>query len=315
MKSPNHSPELSICPCCGVERGGDSRAEACHACGARAIGPPLVRPEHELPAYGLTFAVFAVGALLVAVFAVTAAVVLFGQKSLSLSIWSLVAASETAAWHLKWIVLPLSFASFLGGARALMHVSRAPSRFACVRLALGGLAASALLAFGMTTLIGVTVPERLRQRELAREAARSAEAYDVIRTLLEYQQQYGTLPSSAKDLQKLPDPDGSVARAAAMLAPTAGQYEPESTIASLPTTKARGRRATSVTVRPVSLRAGADDLSGETLSFTNYTLRLPGADKKLGTADDVFVRDGMIVPAPPTEGARRAPISVKPGKP
>jgi hypothetical protein len=41
------------------------------------------------------------------------------------------------------------------------------------------------------------------------------------------------------------------------------------------------------------------DVAGEALSFTNYKLRLPGKDKMLGTEDDLMIRDGMIVPAPP----------------
>jgi hypothetical protein len=109
-------------------------------------------------------------------------------------------------------------------------------------------------------------------------------------------------------LKKLPDPDGSIARAAAMLAPGFARYEPESTIASLPASaKARGRRPSGVMIRPVSLRSGADDAQpqGESLAFTNYTLRLAGADKKLGTPDDIFIRDGMIVPAPPAPTTTR----------
>ena len=150
----------------------------------------------------------------------------------------------------------------------------------------------------MVALVAVTVPERLRQRELAREAARDADAYNVVKALLAYQQQFGTLPTSADDLRKLPDPDGSVARAAAMLAPGAAQYEPASTIASLPAPKSLGRRSTSVTVRPVALRAD-DALPAEPLAFTNYTLRLAGEDRKLCTADDLFVRDGLISRTPP----------------
>jgi hypothetical protein len=138
-----------------------------------------------------------------------------------------------------------------------------------------------------------------RQRELAREAAEHAKAYDAVRALLEYQQQFGTLPTSADDLRKLPDPDGSIARAAQMLSPGAAQYEPASTIASLPAApKSLGRRSTSVTVRPVALRAD-DPLQAEPLVFTNYTVRLAGEDRKLCTADDLFVRDGLITRTPP----------------
>jgi hypothetical protein len=309
------SPNLIVCPCCGTKAQIDLGVEPCAHCGAFSVGPPLARPAHELPAYGLPAAVAAGGALLALVFASATALALFEIKPFSLAFWNVAAAAETAAWRLKFVLLPLSVAAFVACARALMRVSRAPSRYVGVRFALGGFATSALVAAMMLTLIGVTVPERLRQREAGIEAAKHVEAYDAIRALLEYQQQFGTLPTSAEDLtKKLPDPDGSIARAAAMLAPTLAQYEPESTIASLPASaKARGRRPSGVMIRPVSLRSGAYDAQtqGESLAFTNYTLRLAGADKKLGTPDDVFIRDGMIVAAPPAPPTTSRPTAAK----
>jgi hypothetical protein len=297
------SPTLTICPCCGAKVYTDLCVEPCAACGAFAVGPPLARPEFELPAYGLTAAVAGAGALVALVFVVATAFALFAQKPVSLSFWSVVASAETAAWRLKFVLLPLALLAFVAGARALAHVSRAPERFACVRFALGGFSTSALVAVAMLALIGVAVPERLLQRDIARKAAEEAESYDAIRALLEYQQQFGTLPTGPDDLKKLPDPDGSIARAARMIA--AGQYAPESTIASLPASKSLGRRSTNVTVRPVSLRAGSDEPQGEPLVFTNYTLHLAGRDKKFGTEDDLFIRDGMIVAAPPASQIAR----------
>jgi hypothetical protein len=309
------SPNLTVCPCCGAKARVDLGVEPCAHCGAFSVGPPLARPEHELPAYGLTSAVAGAGALLALAFAATTALALFEIKPFSLAFWNVAAAAETAAWRLKWVLLPLSLAAFVACARSLMRVSRDPSRYVGVRFALGGFAASALVATMMLTLIGMTVPERLRQREAAQEAAEHAVDYDPIRALLEYQQQYGTFPTSADDLKKLPDPDGSIARAAAMLAPGFARYEPASTIASLPASaKARGRRSTSVMIRPVSLRSGADDSQqpqGESLAFTNYTLRLAGADKKLGTPDDIFIRDGMIVAAPPAPQTTSRPPAAR----
>ncbi|HEX8163374.1 MAG TPA: hypothetical protein VF538_16000 [Pyrinomonadaceae bacterium] len=300
------SPRLTVCPCCGTKARGATAAQPCAVCGALSVGPPLARPEFELPAYGLTAAVAGAGALVALAFAASTAFALFERKPFSLDLWNVAAAAETSAWRLKWALLPLSVAAFLGGARALMHVSREPARYAGVRCALGGFATSAMVAVVMLTLIGVTVPARLRQHALAAEAARNAEAYDAVKALLEYQQQYGTLPTSAEELKKLPDPDGTMARAARMIA--AGRYEPESTIASLPAAaKARGRRSTNVMVRPVSLRPGPDEPQGEPLSFTNYTLRLAGEDKKLGTADDLLIRDGMIMRAPPAGQLTRTP--------
>lgn len=300
---------LTICPCCGARASANLREEHCPSCNALAVGPPLARPERELPAYGLTAVVAASGVLLALVFAAATAFALFGQKTFSLSFWNVVASAETAAWRLKFVLLPLALAASFGGARALRYVRQSDrARFVGVRFAYGGFAASTAVAVSLVALIAVTVPARLRQRDLAREAASHAESYDPIRVLLNYQQQYGTLPTSKKDLEKLPDPDGSVARAMRMI--NEGQYEPESTVASLPASAtARGRRGSGVTIRPVALRSGADlAQQGEPVAFTNYTLRLAGEDKKLGTDDDVLIRDGMIVPAttiPMRDAARK----------
>jgi hypothetical protein len=302
------SPKLLItCPCCGAKSCTNLREEHCPSCNALAVGPPLARPERELPAYGLTAAVAGAGALVALVFAAGTAFALLAQTTFSLSFWNIVAAAETSAWRLKFVLLPLAIFAAFAGARALMHVSRGnPSRFAGVRFAVGGFATSSMVAVVAVALIVVTIPERLRQRDEAQAAAGYAESYDPIRVLLDYQQQYGSLPTSAKDLQKLPDPDGSVARAMRMI--NEGQYEPASTIASLPASaKARGRRGGSMTIRPVALRTGPDDAQqGESLSFTNYTLRLAGKDRKIGTEDDILIRDGMIVPAPPITHSTRA---------
>lgn len=302
------SPQQIICPCCGAQTAGDLQLDGCQSCGAKAVGPPLARPEHELPALGLPVAVAASGALLVLVFATSTLFALLGQKTFSPAFANVLAAAETAAWRLKWVLLPLSVAAAYAGHRALAHIRANRSRYAAPRLAHAGFSLSVLVAFAAYALVGVTVPERLRQRRVAAESALNAEAYEPIKVLLEYQQQFGSLPANVDDLRDLPDPDGSVARAVEMI--KGGAYDPDATIASLPPTPASARGARgNVNVRPVSLRPGLDDVrGGQGLAFTNYTLRLPGPDKRLNTEDDIFVRDGLIGPAPVggAAGARAA---------
>ena len=65
-------------------------------------------------------------------------------------------------------------------------------------------------------------------------------------------------------------------------------------MAALPKRKSRTLRG--AVIRNASLDT-TDDLPGEGLSFTNYDLRLPGADKLMGTEDDLIVRDGVIIKA------------------
>ena len=307
------SPQLIICPCCGAEVAGDLRVDGCRACGALAVGPPLARPEHELPALGLPLAVALSGALLVSVFAVSTLFAWLGQKPFALGFGNVLTAAETAAWRLKWLLLPFSLLAAYAGRRALAHINRNRPLYAAPLLAHAGFSLSLLVAFAAYALVGITVPERLRQRRVAAESARNAEAYDPVRVLLEYQQQYGSLPASADDLLKLPDADGSVARAVQMI--KAGSYDPDATIASLPPAQARPSRGNvNVVVRPVSLRPGLDDVrgGGQGLAFTNYTLRLPGPDKRLNTEDDLFVRDGMIVRPPEGSTARGAEATKAP---
>jgi hypothetical protein len=274
---------------------------ACEACGARAVGPPLARPEKELPSYLGALAVGASSALLCVVFLINTIFSLFEQKPVAFEFWNVVAAGETAAWRLKWLALPISFLIIWAGARVSARIAREPSRFTGFRLAETGFKLSVVLAVGLTVLIGLTIPERLRQRERGIEATKNVEGYEAIKVLYEYRARFNSFPATAEDLQKLPDPDGSVARLMASMRSEA--YEPQSAIAALPPATAKTsapRAAANVPLRPVALRTSVGgDVAGEALSFTNYKLRLPGKDKTLGTEDDLMIRDGMIVPAPP----------------
>lgn len=276
------------------------RQEACAACGAQPVGPPLARPEKELPSYLSALGVGASSALIGIVFLANTAFALFEQKPFSFNFWNVVAAGETAAWRLKWLALPLSLLVIWAGARVCARIVREPLRFIGWRLANAGFALSVVMAVGLTVLIGVTIPARLRQRENSIQAARDVEGYEAIKVLYEYRMRYNSFPATADDLRKLPDADGSVARLIAVMG--SETYEPQSAIAALPprSAKTRSPRGAAMPLRPVALRTSiGDDVAGEAISFTNYKLRLPGRDKKLGTEDDMMVRDGLIVPAPP----------------
>ena len=295
---------MNICPCCGSKTNGDLLTEACQACGAHAVGPPLARPEKELPSYLSALGVGAASALLLVAFLANTAVSFFAQKPVpAFDFWNVVAAGETAAWRLKWLALPLSFAVIWAGARVTARIMREPRRFTGLRVATAGFNLSVVLAVGLTVLIGLTIPERLRQRERGLEAAKNVEGYEAIKVLYEYRARFNSFPATAEDLRKLPDPDGSVARLITTMSSEA--YEPQSAIAALPpaTTPAKTsatRAGANVPIRPVALRTAVGaDVSGEALSFTNYKLRLPGKDKTLGTEDDLMIRDGVIIPAPP----------------
>jgi type II secretory pathway pseudopilin PulG len=282
---------LTVCPCCGFKFEGDLH-DGCVSCGARAIGAPLAPPEHELPFYGRALFVGTLGSLLLGTFLVSTIIALFERVPFALDFWSFVGAAETAAWRLKWVGLPLALMTLWLGWRICKSIRRAPTRFAGSRLAHAGLASLALVVVMFVTFIGATVPERLRQHQRGLEAGFQARLWTFQRAQLEYRARYGTFPTDIRDLtERLPDPDGSIAAAIAGL--DSNNYKPSVDLASLPS-KPKSRNLRGAALRKTS-GGSTDDAPTESISFTNYELRLPGDDKKLNTADDWVMRDGMVI--------------------
>ena len=108
---------MTICPCCGSKSSNSGSAvlsEACLSCGAHSVGEALPRPEHELPSYGRSLLLVVTGALTVLVVAVETIIALVARKPFSLGFWSWMAAAETAAWHMKWAMIPLTLLFVFG---------------------------------------------------------------------------------------------------------------------------------------------------------------------------------------------------------
>ena len=301
---------MTICPCCGERLAGEL-GDGCASCGARPVGPPLARPERELPSYGHAFAACAAGIVMLAAFVAATAVALLGFEEFSADAATLLRAAETAAWRLKWTALPAGFV--LTGVclwlRARMR--REPSRFVGHGYARAGLALTAAVALLLAALVGVTAPERLRRKELARRAAENALLYETDLALARYRKRFGSYPASLSDLRRLEDPDGSVARLLAAVAP--GEYRPEADLASAGAGRAKPRGRRRVSALPARAPASADDVPDAGLSLDRYALTLPGRDQLLGTDDDLHIRDGRITDAPrpvasptatPRKGAR-----------
>jgi hypothetical protein len=298
---------LTVCPCCGFKFEGDLH-DGCVSCGARAVGPPLSKPISELPTYGRSLFAGVMGGLLLLTFLISAIIALAERTPVSFRFWSLMGAAETAAWRLKWFALPASLIAFWASHLICKSIRRNPQRFLAARLAHGGLASAALVALMMVMFIGITIPARLKQRELASDASIYAQGYTIQRALLQYRSRFGSLPTTPDDLRVLPDPDGSIAAALSNI--DASAYSPGADLAALPKKKSRGLRGSAL--RNASLRS-IDDESDGGLSFTKYELRLPGPDKKLGTEDDWTMRDGVIVkPVETEEPARSVEAQNKP---
>ena len=119
---------MTICPCCGAKFEGEL-SDGCASCGARAVGPPLARPERELPAYGHALTVVAAGLLLFLALAVAFVAALLQREALDLGPSALLRAAETAAWRLKWSALPAALLLTLLCQRLYAHMRCEPSRF------------------------------------------------------------------------------------------------------------------------------------------------------------------------------------------
>jgi hypothetical protein len=285
--------------------------DGCQACGARSVGEALPRPEHELPAYGRSLLVVVMGTLMVLTF-LTQTIIAVVQRSarstaspLALAsmfptdFWSWIAAAETAAWRLKWVMIPAAALVLFASRKLYRSMLSAPASFCGQRYARNAYLASAAVSLSILILIGVTVPERLHQRQDGIQAGFKAQGYATDRLLLEYREKFGTLPSDKKDLARLPDPDGSIA--ALLKDIDLSEYKVSADLAAVPKQNPRSLRG--AVIRNASLSTAADEPLSEGLSFTNYELRLPGADKLLNTEDDLIVIDGVTYrPSDPRHG-------------
>ena len=299
---------MTICPCCGFKSANSASgvySDACLSCGAHSVGEPLPRPEHELPSYGRSLLLAVTGAFAVIVFLSQTIVALVQESSraatapLALSsmipfdFWSWLAAAETVAWRLKWVVIPLSLLVVFGSRKVYRSIKQSPASFCGLSYARKGYFASALVPLLIMILIGITVPARLRHRQWGIEAKDYPYIRRIDRAFDEYRQKVGSLPGEPKDLLKrLPDEDGSIAEALRNL--DTSNYKPTADLAAVPNKQPQQLRG--AVIRNASL-SSADDSLGERLSFTNYELPLPGPDKILGTEDDLVVRDGVIYKA------------------
>jgi len=288
---------VTICPCCGLKDVA-SLIQGCEQCGARAVGDALPKPARELPSYGRALILVLSGSLLVLVFLSQTVIAMIQRSSDSLGkfiqFWTWIAAAETAAWRLKWISIPVVFFTLWFGLKLYKSIRLQPDRFCGLSYARRGLMASALVGLLIATLIGITVPARLRQRRLAIEAGYLAQAYALEVALQRYKNLHKRLPDQStvvEELSTLSDPDGMIASALKDF--DSNGYQPRGEVAAVDTQKGPNLRG--LMIRKASLTVPTDDAPQAGLAFTDFDLRLPGEDKILGNEDDWVRRDGMIM--------------------
>lgn len=280
-----------ICPCCGHKFEG-SLFDGCPSCESQAVGEPLARPEIELATYGRSLFVGVIGGLLLLTFFVFTFIAHLERPSFDLNFWSVLSSMEVAAWRLKWMAVPLSILSVWVGYKLCKSIRLSPQRFMWSKLAHSGLLASIAFAILVFTSIGITIPERLRQRQRGFDAEKRAKLYLIDKALFAYRVKYGTLPTNPGDLKNLPDNDGSIALVLSYL--EQGQYNPTSQIAqnapTIPTPKVQIRKTNLETTDPAPI---------EKIEYTNYEVRIAGEDRIYGNEDDLIIRDGIVTKAEP----------------
>jgi hypothetical protein len=206
--------------------------------------------------------------------------------------WSWIGAAETAAWRIKWVSIPVLMVTLWLGRKIYRSIRLQPEKFCGVKYARHGLLASTTVAFLIALLIGITVPARLRQREMAKEATIRAYWHTFEAALLEYHTRYHSYPADLKELRdRVPDPYGRLAEALDHLDPNG--YHPYGDVAVAGVEKSRGLRG--VAIRNASLTTPADDVQPGGLTFTTFELRMPGEDGILGNNDDWIGHDGVLV--------------------
>lgn len=288
---------MIICPSCGSCVEGDL-CLGCAACGARAVGPPLAKAEHELPSFGRAGIVFASGVAMSGTFLVLLIAAFIEKKPGAIGFWTLATAGEIVAWRVKWVALPIAIAVIWSGARIVRSIKQNPSRFIGLRGARIGLVAACVVTILAAALIGITIPERLRQRQESIYAAQHARGYTLSRAFLEYRELHGTYPTDPDKwmdaLRTLPDPDSSIAEALRFVDPNGYQATAQVAVAS---TKSKP-----LVTSGLALRKGATATNPEpgSVSFTSYELRLPSEHRLLASDDDFVLRDGVIVKADTT---------------
>jgi hypothetical protein len=281
---------LTTCPCCGFKFHG-ALSSGCKQCGARAVGEPLPRPAHQLPSYGRALALSISGSLIVLVFLIDTIIAMVQRGTGWFEFWQWVGAAETAAWRLKWISIPVMFVALWFGGKLYRSIRQQPERFCGLTYARSGLVASATVAILIALLIGVTVPARLRHRELAKEAKIRASYYTIDAALTEYRMRFHTYPADVKDLRdRIPDPYGTLDAALKEL--DSQSYQPRAEVAAA---SEKSRPQSGIAIRNASLSTADDDIPPGGLVFTRFELRMPGEDKILGNEDDWIVRDGSLV--------------------
>lgn len=168
----------------------------------------------------------------------------------------------------KWLVIFNVIAIYFAW-KAIKHHKADARRYGGYKTALTAFSLSCAILLGVSIYVGVGIPKYLHTRVEKQKAATRAQMYAMALALLEYKKKHGTYPRSLNEIQA--DKDNPIA--------FTDYWE----------NKLEYQATTEL----------AADSKGEgiptTVTFNQYQLVSAGPDGKLGTFDDIVLRDDRLV--------------------
>ncbi len=182
----------------------------------------------------------------------------------------LLAIISLPAFIWKWL-LSFSLFALIVSIKALKRIKRAPQQFGGRRTALTALVLSSCTIIAVSAYIIVGIPKYLYWRAESERAATRAQMYRVAIALHSYKQKNGAYPADLQELQ--------IDQVSPLLVTDLWEnrlnYRPTAEVAIDSQNEVN---------KPVVFT-----------SFNQYQLVSPGPDAKLGTDDDMIMRDDIII--------------------
>jgi hypothetical protein len=180
----------------------------------------------------------------------------------------------TAALVFTWWLALGGVAVVWLAARAMKLARRDPESYGGYSVAAGTLVLTLVSGAGLAAFEISRIPEYFKKREI-RELVATESAFWHCRsaTLEDYRNKYGSYPKDEEAIKKL-----------------TGQAMPVDSWGN-----------------PIKYRSNPDQVAGvdiPVIELTSFELRSPGPDGKLGTADDIVMRDGVFLT--PAEVAKQS---------